>query len=94
MRLSEEHVGAYAANALVLTFTNEAIVLEPKGTLIVGARGRVDVFQRGARGSQVVMFILGGPKEAPEWTIWPTRDPRSRLPLDEHNFKALLESLL
>lgn len=94
MRLSEEHIGVYAANALVLTFTNQAIVLEPKGTIIVGARGRIDVFLRGSRGSQVVMLLLSGPKECPQWTIWPERDPRSHQKLDESTFKELLNSLL
>lgn len=94
VRLSEEHIGAYAADALVLEFTGQGIVLEPKGTVIVGARGRVDVFLRGQRGAQPVMLILGGPKDAAYWSIWPTRDPGTRQTLDESTFKSLLDALL
>ena len=46
IQLSEENIGTYAADGLVLEFGPQAIILEPKGTLIVGARGRVDVFRR------------------------------------------------
>jgi hypothetical protein len=93
VRLSEENIGAYAANALVLEFGPQGIVLEPKGTLIIGARGRVDLFRRGARG-EPLMLILSGSKDAPRWEIWLTRDPRQRKPMDQPSFEDVLESLL
>lgn len=93
VRLSEEHIGAYAADALVLEFGPQAIVLEPKGTLIIGARGRIDIFRRGYRSDQV-MLILSGPKEERLWEIWPTRDPRQRKRMDQTSFESLLETLL
>jgi len=94
VRLNEENIGAYAAEALILNFSGEAVVLDPQGTLIVGARGRVDVYRRGYRGAQPVMLILGGERDAPVWTIWATRDPATRRPLDEASLRELVDSLL
>jgi hypothetical protein len=93
VRLSEENIGAYAANALVLEFGPQGIVLQPAGTLIMGARGRVDMFRRGFRG-EPLMLILTGSKEAAKWEIWPTRDPRQRKPMDQPTFEGVLESML
>jgi len=92
-RLSEEHIGVYAAEAMVLDFSGEGIVLDPQGTVIVGARGRVDAYRRGAA-AQPTMLILSGPKATPTWEIWPSRDPRQRQPLNEASFKSLLDALL
>lgn len=93
IELSEEDIGTYAADELVLEFGPEAIVVEPQGTLIVGARGRVDVFRRGAR-SEPIMLILAGAKDNPHWEIWPTRDPRQRKPLEQSTFEGMLDTLL
>jgi hypothetical protein len=92
-RLSEEQIGAYAVEAMVLDFSGEGVVFDPQGTLILGARGRVDVYRRG-RAAQPVMFILSGDKNTPTWEIWPSRDPRQRQTLTDASFKSLLESLL
>ena len=93
VRLSEENIGVYTTDSLVLEFGLHGIVLEPKGTLIVGARGRVDVFRRGSRG-EPIMLILSGPNDAPRWEIWTTRDPRHRKPMDQPSFEGVLESML
>jgi hypothetical protein len=93
VQLSEEKIGTYEAEEMLLEFGPEAIVLEPIGTLIAGARGRVDVFRRGARREQI-MLILGGPKGQPRWEVWPTRDPRQRKPLDQASFEGVLDTLL
>jgi len=93
VQLFEEKIGAYTADSLVLEFGPHEIVLEPKGTLIVGARGRVDVFRRGSRGGQI-MLILSGSKEEPRWEIWPTRDPRQRKAMEQPSFEEMLETLL
>ena len=93
VQLTEEGIGTYPAEEMILSFGSEAIVLEPRGTLIAGARGRVDVFRRGARREQI-MLILIGPKEDPRWEIWPSRDPRQRKPLDQASFEDVLDTLL
>lgn len=93
VRISEEHVGVYGADALVLEFGDEGVVLEPMGANVSGARGRVDVFRRGNR-PRAMMILLTGPKEAPIWEIWPSPDPRDRVQLNQQSFETLLESLL
>ncbi len=93
VQLSEEKMGTYTADELVLEFGPQEIVLEPKGTLIVGACGRVDVFRRGARGEQV-MLILSGSKAEPRWEIWPTRNPRQRKAMEQPSLEGLLETML
>ena len=93
VQLAEEKIGTYTADELLLEFGPEEIVLEPQGTLIVGARGRVDVFRRGSRREQI-MLIVSGSKEEPRWEIWPSRDPRQRRALEQPSFEAMLETLL
>lgn len=46
--ISEEFVGLYDAEILQLQFSNgKEIVLEPMGSLVIGASGRYDLFMRG-----------------------------------------------
>jgi len=94
LQLSEEKIGTYEVEELVLEFGPEAIVLEPRGTLIAGARGRVDVFRRGSRMEQIMLILSGPTKEEARWEIWPSRDPRQRKPLDQASFEAALDTLL
>ena len=94
IRLSEEHLGPYGIDALVLTFGPAAVVLRPMGRLIVGALGRLDMYRRGRRSDRPIMLILGGSKAAPQWRLWPSRDPRDAEALDAESFKAAVEALL
>jgi hypothetical protein len=43
VKLNEEHIGAYAAEELVLKIGPKSVVFEPIGTLILGSKGRVDL---------------------------------------------------
>ncbi|HTV40008.1 MAG TPA: hypothetical protein VMF08_05500 [Candidatus Sulfotelmatobacter sp.] len=54
--IQEEHIGKYSAEMRVLKIGEEQIVFRPIGTLLVGARGRVDM--EGPKGT--VKFILTG----------------------------------
>jgi hypothetical protein len=54
--LQEQHLGTYHAESLVLTIGMDRVVLQPIGTLLIGARGRVDM--QGPKGT--VKFILTG----------------------------------
>ncbi|MBL4684017.1 MAG: hypothetical protein JKY37_05470 [Nannocystaceae bacterium] len=94
IRLSEENIGVYGVDALVLTFGSVAIVLNPMGTLMVGSRGRIDLYRRGRRGAQSAMLILSGSKKDASWAIWQSRDPRDEDPLSWKTFERALERLL
>jgi len=45
---TEEYIGSYEVNVLHLNFTNgREVIVEPMGTLIIGAWARFDIFMRG-----------------------------------------------
>lgn len=54
--LTEEHLGNYNARELSLNIQGERVVFEPIGTLLIAAKGRIDM--RSDKG--VVRFILVG----------------------------------
>jgi len=41
--LNEEHIGSYEAKQLIISIGRSEIHLEPIGTFIIGAKGRVDI---------------------------------------------------
>ena len=60
--INEEHIGIYSANKMIITIASEQILLEPIGTLLIGAKGRIDM--KGKNGT--IKFVLvpkqsGGP---------------------------------
>jgi hypothetical protein len=48
--LNEEHVGEYEAPLLSLIFGDSVVKFQPKGTLVIGGFGRVDVVGPGGKG--------------------------------------------
>jgi len=66
--LTEDRLGSYKAQSLVLKVGNEEVCFVPKGTLIVGAAGRVDVV--GDMGEQTLILQEG------EWHVVVSRTPR------------------
>ena len=60
IQLSEDHLGTYNADKLTFKIGREKIVAKPIGTLLIGARGRVDL--SGARRTlKIVLLNRGGP---------------------------------
>lgn len=60
IRLSEDYLGTYDATKLTFRIGHEKISANPKGTLLIGARGRVDL--SGSRKLvKIVLFDEGGP---------------------------------
>ncbi len=60
VQISEEHIGTYTAPMLKIYIGTDIISLEPKGTLIIGSYGRIDM--KGPKGE--IMII------EPEWNDW------------------------
>ena len=87
-QLTEEKIGTYDAPGLEIETKGQVVVLEPVGTIVVGARGRVDAFRQGNR-QRSVMLMLTSPDV---WELWTTRD--NRRPLTSSTFQALLDDLL
>ncbi len=60
IQLSEDHLGTYNADKLTFKIGRDKIVAKPIGTLLIGARGRVDL--SGARKTlKIVLLGKGGP---------------------------------
>ena len=51
----EDHIGRYTVPVMKITIGDEAMQLNPIGTLIVGARGRVDV--KGSIGDEMLVLL-------------------------------------
>ena len=60
IQLREDHLGSYDADKLTFKIGCEKIVARPIGTLLIGARGRVDL--SGPRKTlKIVLLAKGGP---------------------------------
>ena len=55
VRLDEEHIGSYAARQMKLRIGRQEVVLLPIGTLLIGAKGRVDVV--GPAGKAAILLV-------------------------------------
>ena len=55
MELNEENIGTYTATRLKVVIGDEDITLTPIGTLLIGAKGRVDV-EGSARTSRLILI--------------------------------------
>jgi len=98
VQITEEHLGSYIAPALILEFGEEeesVIVLRPRGTVIVGARGRVDVYPRGNPQRKSVL-TLNNDTQSPSWSIRTTFPVPLGQPaaLDQRTFETIVEQLL
>ncbi len=79
----EESLGEYSVDDLIINVGDESAVFSPKGRLIVGAQGRVDL-----EGERAVVTLVLNPGR---WSIVASRTPTLRLvPLSE---QSLLEAV-
>ena len=84
--LEEDFIGEYQADALTLLIGNQSVAFHPKGTLIVGADGRVDV--RGQRAVRT-MVLKGG-----KWFVVEQSPQLRTLPFTEESFQRVLEEVM
>ncbi|MDR1701298.1 MAG: hypothetical protein LBR56_00820 [Sporomusaceae bacterium] len=52
--ITEDYIGKYEINKMIIIMLDEQIILEPIGTMLVGAHGRIDL--QGKKGS--IKFVL------------------------------------
>lgn len=52
--INEEYIGMYTAKKMTLRIADEQVVLDPVGTLLIGAAGRVDMIGKNGK----VKFVL------------------------------------
>ncbi len=86
MTLQEDYLGPYPVDVLSLHIAKQRIEFCPKGTLIVGAQGRVDV--RGPKAVRTLVLSNG------QWSVV-ERSPRLRmLPFNEDSFQDMLQEVM
>lgn len=76
VELNEENIGSYIASQMILTIGRQEIVLKPVGTLLIGAKGRVDII--GPAGRTRLMLV---DSEASEPTVRVTVSIRGKTDL-------------
>ena len=98
-KLSEEYIGEYEAPEIMIRIANSIVRLEPRGTLIVGAAGRVDM--TGPNGTLLLLLdsttddmSIPFEKRQFEWSIVSRVPQVVRSILDEDSFSDGLSSLI
>jgi hypothetical protein len=91
MQVNENFVGAYSIPVLELTVGSERVVFRPKGLLVIGAAGRVDI--SGELDS--VTLLRDTDDEQSGWTVVLQRVPRlTKVSLDRESLKYALERVM
>ncbi|HEY5316219.1 MAG TPA: hypothetical protein VIK18_27065 [Pirellulales bacterium] len=87
-QLTENYIGTYSAQDLILAVGDEQVRFSPRGRNIVGAAGRVDVV--GERGEAILIL-----QPDSQWTFVESRQPTLRVvPLDESTLAEVLRLVM
>lgn len=87
-QLTENYIGTYAADDLILVIGNEQVRFSPRGRNIAGAAGRVDVV--GERGEAMLIVQLDS-----RWEFVQSRQPTLRtVPFDDSTFAEVLQLVM
>ena len=84
--LNEEYIGQYQARRLDIYLGNDIISLTPKGTLIIGSKGRMDM--RGPKGEVLII--------QPDWNDWKFAKRTPKLEtwdVNSESFKKIIQDL-
>lgn len=87
IKLTEEYIGTYEIPRLDIYIGNEIISLIPKGTLILGSNGRIDMI-----GPKAEIVLI-----EPEWGEWyfAKRTPKLETwEINEESFKSFIQKLV
>lgn len=86
--VTENNIGEYHIPELILRVGDEQVLFSPKGTNLVGAKGRIDV--QGDRGDATIVW-----QEADRWSIVAARVPALRLvPLTADALAEILRGVM
>lgn len=88
----EDSVGSYEIDQLDIEVGDEVVRFDPKGTVVIGARGRIDVTLLGSGDPSIL--VLTGEADQPAWSIVDRSARTNLVPLTRESFEALLERLL
>ena len=85
--LNEEYIGQYQTKRLDIYLGNDIISLTPKGTLIIGSYGRIDM--RGPKGEILII--------QPDWEDWKFAKRTPKLEtwnVNSESFKKIIQDLV
>jgi len=86
--LSENYIGIYKVDDLILLVGDEQVRFSPRGRNIAGASGRVDVL--GERGEEVLIVSIDK-----RWSFVQTRQPTlMAVPFDESSLAEILKRIM
>jgi hypothetical protein len=86
--INENHIGEYRIRELHLRVGDEEVVFSPKGTNIIGAKGRIDV--QGDRGEATIIWQPGN-----RWSVVASRTPTLKvIPFDKASIAELLRGIM
>ncbi len=92
---SEEFIGSYIVNSLHLCFANGTeIIVEPMGTLIVGAWGRFDVYPRGYNSGKYFILLYKNEEGQFSWQIVDAQTKRDSKPFTKESLEEIFEKWL
>jgi len=86
IKLQEEQVGSYEADALWIFVGKHEVALVPMGTFIVGAQGRIDI--RSTTAARTIIFNDG------KWSLIERTPKLKFLPFNESSFRDALSEVM
>ncbi|ELW7373741.1 hypothetical protein SM879_004445 [Yersinia enterocolitica] len=99
INIYEESLGEYEIDSLILSINSKKIKFVPAGTMLIGSKGRVDVF--GPFGSEKFMLIMKGVKSPSDLIkirvkvagsssdVEPKKESRKKPTLDDWEWKTM-----
>ncbi len=92
--ITEELTGSYPIKALTITlFSGQTINFEPRGTFIIGSKGRIDVTVSG-RNQDSIMIILQRREGKDNWSIIRNRDLKNAKEFNKGQFLSLIDNVI
>ncbi|MEL6064424.1 MULTISPECIES: hypothetical protein [unclassified Methylobacterium] len=88
----EEATGPYEIDVLDIEIGAETVRLDPKGTVVIGALGRIDMSHLGS--GDPLFLVLTGPPDQPIWNLVKPSERRRATVLTKETFEATLDDLL
>jgi hypothetical protein len=86
IHLTEMYIGSYEVDVLNMHIGNQLISFYPKGTVIVGAEGRVDV--QGEKSTRVIIFNEN------QWFVLQRANRPKTVPFNKESFQDLLREVM
>ncbi len=91
----EESLGAYDIEGLLVTIDGREFFFDPRGKHVIGANGRVDLYEIGrVENSATLLYFTNNEDQPGTWAIQLRTDPRHRAPLSEETLDQLLGRMM